>query len=279
MTSREAVFQLSYRCGVNPLPSQALGVVLASAIAFIAWRVRSLSASGAIAAVAVGSAAMAAGWSWGALLVVYFVSSSALSHHRRREKDARTSGRVEKSGARDAWQVVANGGLFAACALAYGIEPRLTLQLTAAGALAASAADTWATELGVLSPSPPRSILTMQPVDAGVSGGVTGYGFIAATAAASLIGGTAMILGWPGLSALAALAGGLGGCVLDSVLGAAVQSRRHCPACNVATEQKRHGCGSPTNHVGGLAWLDNDGVNLLATVGGAALGAAAVVFA
>ena len=248
--------------------------MLASAIAFIAWRVGSLQLSGALAAVAVGSAAMAAGWSWGVLLVLYFVSSSALSHYRSREKDARTSGRVEKSGARDARQVLANGGLFALSAIAYAIEPGVPWQLTAAGALAASAADTWATELGVLSPARPRSILTMRPVDAGVSGGVTLQGFVAAALAATLLGLTAWMLRWPALAAIAALAGGVGGCALDSVLGAAVQSRRHCPTCNVATEQKTHRCGTATTHVGGIALLDNDGVNLLATVGGAGLGAA-----
>ena len=117
----------------------------------------------------------------------------------------------------------------------------------------------------------------MQPVEAGFSGGVTAFGFVAAASAAALLAFTTVILGWPAASALAALVGGLGGCVLDSLLGAAVQSRRHCPTCNVATEAKTHRCGSVTTHVGGVAALDNDGVNLLATAGGAALGAAMVI--
>lgn len=217
---------------------------------------------------------MAAGWDWGILVVLYFVSSSALSRFRSRDKDARTGGRVEKTGARDAWQVLANGGLFAAAALAYASEPGPLWQLAAIGALAASAADTWATELGVLSPSRPRSILTMKPVDPGVSGGVTGYGFAAAVVAASFMAMLARALGWPSESLIAALLGGLGGCTLDSVLGAAAQSRWHCPSCNVDTEQRIHRCGSPTEHVGGIAALDNDGVNLLATAAGAAVGVA-----
>ena len=248
--------------------------MLASAIAVIAWRARSLRASGAVAAVGIGTAAVAAGWDWGILVVIYFVSSSALSHFRSRDKDARTAGRVEKTGARDAWQVMANGGLFALAAVAYAVEPALHWQLAAIGALAASAADTWATELGVLSPSRPRSILTLRPVDAGVSGGVTGYGFAAAVVAASFIATLARALGWPSASLVAALLGGLGGCTLDSVLGAAVQSRRRCPTCNVGTEQRIHRCGARTEHVGGIAALDNDGVNLLATAGGAAVGVA-----
>ena len=250
------------------------GLVLATVIALLAWRARALSASGAVAAVAVGTAAMTAGWDWGALLVLYFASSSVLSRFRAREKEARTSGRVEKSGARDAWQVLANGALFAASAIAYAAEPRIAWQLTGAGALAASAADTWATELGVLSPHRPRSILTLRPVDTGVSGGVTLHGFGAALGAAAFIALLTRAFGWPAAGALAAVAGGLGGCVLDSVLGAALQARRHCPVCDAATEQRVHRCGTATVQVGGVGALDNDGVNLLATAGGAAVGAA-----
>lgn len=216
---------------------------------------------------------MAAGWSWGALLVVYFVSTSALSRFRGADKDSRTAGRVEKSGTRDAWQVLANGGLFALSALAYARDPRLVWQLAGAGALAASAADTWATEVGVLSPTRPRSIVTLRPVDAGVSGGVTLHGFAAALAATLLVGMTAWLQGWPVATLGAALAGGIGGCLFDSFLGATIQSRRHCPTCNTGTEQPRHHCGTPTDHVGGIALLDNDGVNLLATASGAAIGA------
>lgn len=253
------------------------GLVLASAIALLAWRARALSASGAVAAVAVGTAAMTAGWDWGALLVLYFTSSSVLSRFRAGEKEARTGGRVEKSGARDAWQVLANGGLFAASAIAYAAEPRLLWQLTGAGALAASAADTWATELGVLSPHRPRSILTFRTVETGVSGGVTLHGFGAAFAASTFIALLTRLFGWPMTGMLAAVAGGLGGCVLDSVLGAAVQARRHCPVCDSATEQRVHRCGTATVRVGGIGALDNDGVNLLATAGGAAVGAAIAV--
>lgn len=255
-------------------PSWIAGLVLASVIALFAWRVRALSASGALAAVGVGTAAVTAGWDWGALLVLYFTSSSVLSRFRSREKEARTSGRLEKSGARDAWQVLANGGLFAASAIAYAADPRFFWQLTGAGALAASAADTWATELGVLSSHRPRSILTFKPVETGVSGGVTLHGFGAALGAAAFMALLTRAFGWPMAGALAAVAGGLGGCVLDSVLGAALQAQRHCAVCDMATEQRIHRCGTATVRVGGIGALDNDGVNLLATAGGAAVGAA-----
>ena len=271
---QDAVFQLKYSSGVNQLPPWALGFVLAGVIAVIAWRARSLAWTGACAAVAIGTSAVTAGWDWGTLLVLYFVSSSALSHFRKRDKDIVAAGRVEKSGERDGVQVIANGGVFAVAALAYAQEPRLLWQLAGAGALAASAADTWATEIGILARSRPRSILTMRPVEPGVSGGVTVSGTAASVAASGLMALATALLGWPAAAAMAAFLGGIAGATLDSVLGASLQSRRYCDACGHATEQRVHRCGAATRRAGGLAVLTNDGVNLLATVGGALVGGA-----
>ncbi|MEO7456221.1 MAG: DUF92 domain-containing protein, partial [Gemmatimonadaceae bacterium] len=76
------------------------GACIAAIVALVARRAGSLSASGAIAALFVGTAAVAAGWSWGALLLVYFVSSSTLSRWGRAQKEERTRAIVEKGGNR-----------------------------------------------------------------------------------------------------------------------------------------------------------------------------------
>jgi uncharacterized membrane protein len=39
----------------------------------------------------------------------------------------------------------------------------------------------------------------------------------------------------------------------------------------VLTERTVHTCGDVTQRIGGIPWLDNDGVNLLAGVTGAAV--------
>jgi hypothetical protein len=102
------------------------GFLVAALIALAARLTRSLAPSGAIAAVILGTLAVAAGWSWGVLLIVYFASSSALSHFGRASKEGRTASVVAKSGARDAAQVLANGATFAAAALFLSIsyQPR-----------------------------------------------------------------------------------------------------------------------------------------------------------
>ena len=59
---------------------------------------------------------------------------------------------------------------------------------------------------------------------------------------------------------------GFFGMVADSTLGALLQGRFHCPACDEASEWRVHRCGAATIREGGIAWLNNDGVNLVATL-------------
>lgn len=245
-----------------------IGGALAVLIAALAWRLHALSGSGAVAAAILGTVAMAAGWSWGVVLVVYFISSAALSRFRAREKERRTGDLIEKGHRRDAVQVIANGGAFGVAAAAFALSPSAAWPAFGAGALAASAADTWATEIGTLSRKAPRSVLTHAAVPPGTSGGVTLLGTGAALAGASVVAATARSLGWPVAALAGGVAGGFLGCLLDSVLGATLQCRRWCDHCRAHTERNVHRCGARTSVIGGLPWLDNDGVNALATLAG-----------
>jgi len=251
------------------------GLALASAVAVLAWRARALTMSGAVAAIVMGTLAVAAGWSWAMVLIGYFISSTLLSRYRSRDKEARTSARLQKTGARDATQVLANGGVFAVAALGHWLAPDALWHSLAAGGLAASAADTWATEIGTLSSRPPRSILGGETVPVGSSGGVTTVGLAAGAAGALFVGVLGYAAGWPAATTVAALVGGVFGCLLDSLLGATVQSRRWCGQCATGTERMVHSCGTTTSVIGGVRWIGNDGVNALSTIGGALFGATA----
>lgn len=253
-----------------------LGFGLATAIALTARRVRSLSTSGAIAATVVGTVAIAAGWAWGAMLILFFVASTLLSRFGRARKEARVGGIVAKAGERDAMQVLANGAPFALAAVGALVQPAWAgWTALGAGALAAATADTWATEIGTLAGATPRSIRTFRPVPTGTSGGVSVPGTVAMVAGALCIALAAFVasaLGAAGFSTAivgAAAGGGVVGALADSVLGGTLQARRECPACGSATERAVHGCGAQTVRAGGLAWLDNDLVNLVSTAVGA----------
>jgi len=220
----------------------------------------------------VGAAAVAAGWSWGVLLVLYFVGAAALTRFRAGRKAARVGALVMKAGPRDAVQVLANGGLFALAAalwLASGWEAWRAL---GAAALAAAASDTWATEVGTLARRPPRSIASWRPVPTGTSGGVSIPGVAAAAAGATFVAAAALALGWPRDTAAAAFVGGIAGSTLDSLLGATVQARWRCDRCHAPTEQRTHTCGVTTRLVSGISWVDNDVVNALSTAAAGVLG-------
>lgn len=252
-----------------------IGFVFASAIAAGARRARSLSTSGALAAACVGTLCMAAGTGWGVLLIAYFLAASLLSRLGRREKARLTGGVVAKTGARDARQVIANGGVYTACLVIAPFCPdhvATLLRAAALGALAASSADTWATEIGTLYGGAPRSLLTLRRVAPGTSGGVSAAGSLALIAGAAFVALLAKVLGVP-VAVVVVIVAGAAGAFADSVLGATVQERRWCATCAASTEQRVHECGTPTDLRGGVSWMDNDAVNFLATLVGAAVAA------
>lgn len=237
-----------------------------------AGRAGSLAPSGRWAAVIVGTLATVAGWGWAALLVGWFVASSALTRMGHAQKLARTAGVLAPSSARTAIQVGANGSLFAIGALLGTVTGDVRASVMAMGALAAAAADTWATELGVLWGGPPRALFGGGYLAPGMSGGVTAIGLLASVAGAAAVGvaGAVLVpsLPWTSLVIATATAGVLGG-LADSALGATVQARRWCATCAKETEREVHDCGTRTTHARGLPWMTNDTVNLLATLVGA----------
>lgn len=246
-----------------------LALLIGVLVAGTAWRARSLSRSGAVAAAFVGTAVLAAaGWWGGAVLMTFFIGSSAVS--RLCPDPAAASGEA-KGNERDGWQVLANGGAPSAIALLTLFVPGDGLWILTIG-LAAAAADTWATALGGMSTAAPRSITTGKVVPAGSSGGVTLMGTVGGILGAA----TVAVVGYfathdPHLLTGAILIG-TAGMLLDSLVGALAQARFRCDDCRVTTERPVHRCGARTVQIGGVRWLTNDGVNALATFAATAAG-------
>jgi uncharacterized protein (TIGR00297 family) len=257
------------------------GFLLGMLIAILAWRAGSLNSSGAWAAALSGGLIFGlGGLPWAVLLLTFFISSSALSRAFSRRK-ADLSEKFSKGSRRDWAQVLANGGLGALLAVVHGLYPQATWPwIGFIGAMAAVNADTWATEIGVLSRTAPRLITSGKLVERGASGGVSLLGSLAALSGAGLIvifaalvqlqeTGPASYL-WVG--PVAGVLGGMSGAFFDSLLGATVQAIYYCPACQKETERHPHHlCGEKTLHLRGWRWLDNDLVNFAASLLGAVI--------
>jgi uncharacterized protein (TIGR00297 family) len=263
------------------------GLALAVGISAAATAARSLSRSGAVAATVLGTVSFGlGGLPWAVLLVGFFVSSSVLSRLFQQRK-SEVNEKFSKGGRRDAGQVLANGGAAGILVIAQALFPAAwVLWLAGAGSLAAVNADTWATELGVLSRKEPRLLTTGQKVEKGTSGAVSGYGILAAVAGAAAISLLALVV-WPSYARDATRSGfglallrlavitlaGVAGSLVDSLLGATVQAIYYCPACGQETERHPlHSCGTPTHRVRGWSWLNNDGVNWMCALTGALAG-------
>ncbi len=261
-----------------------IGLLLSGGIGGLAYWRGSLTAGGWAGAVLVGTLTLVAGgWALATAVVVFFATSTVLSRYKARIKEQRFGATFAKGGERDFTQVLANGGVVTLVAVAFGATGQPPVLLAAAtGVLATVTADTWATELGVLSTRPPRLITTGKRVAPGTSGGITVVGTVASLAGGTLIG-VVLAVGYPletwlvtggayvlaGWLVLAGLAGGLAGSLTDSLLGATVQAMYRYPDGR-ATERTSTPDGTPTQLVRGVAWLNNDAVNLASSlVGGA----------
>ncbi|KAB8141973.1 DUF92 domain-containing protein [Chloroflexia bacterium SDU3-3] len=248
-----------------------LGLILSTLIGWIAYRRKSLTWDGWIGAVITGTLTFGfGGWAFGLTLIFFFTTSSLLSHYKQRRKQALAGEKFEKGGQRDFAQAMANGGVGALISLAFGLSGEPWQLLLFVGVLATVTADTWATELGILSSAAPHSILTMKPVPRGTSGGISLVGTAAGALGALAIGacfalitlverGNALL--W---LPLIACVGGTCGNLADSLLGATVQAMYHDPLGN---ETERPAAQGVTHSLArGWRWMNNDAVNLLSSL-------------
>ncbi|MGC9357583.1 MAG: DUF92 domain-containing protein [Anaerolineae bacterium] len=270
-----------------------LGLLLSGAIAYAGYRGKALAPSGALGAMIVGTLIFGfGGWIWGMVLIAFFILSSALSFYKKRTKAALAE-KFAKGSRRDLGQALANGGMGALIALFYPVIGDPLLFAAFVGAMATVNADTWATELGVLSRLPPRLITNGRHVEPGTSGGISGLGTLATLmgglgiGAASalflrldgLFGGqgfahieTEMIRGTLKLLLVAGL-GGLAGAFFDSLLGATAQAIYYSAGRDKETEREIDPDGTPNQLLRGWAWLNNDWVNFISSGVGAAVAA------
>ena len=266
-----------------PLPGEwivrlAWAVALNVCVAVVAYMRRSVTAAGAIAGAFVGvTIYLSGGGFYWSILMAFFASSTIIGRLTGRRGTSRDRKRAAESihakgGRRDAVQVLANGGLAAIMAAIHAITGRPLFMLGFAILLAASTADTWASEIGVLSKRDPVSILTFRPIPRGTSGGISSLGLVASIGGALFIGlwfavGYRIVHGWNarelGAIVAAITAGGFMGSVVDSLLGVTVQAQYWDEARQRHTERRSNSGGMPNRLVKGFHFVTNDLVNSL----------------
>lgn len=243
---------------------------LAGLVAFLAFRMRALDRSGAIAAFVVGSSIFLIGGLLGSvILLTFFISGSLLT-----QLPGGATAHSDKSG-RTWFQVIANAlvpitALYATILLPEYAE---SWSLVFAGAFATATADTWATEIGSRYGTSTYSLTSFATVPRGESGGVTMMGLLASLAGATVIGLTTTLpidsgaLDLSARSVLPVLVAGTLGSVLDSIAGSTMQARFRCQHCGEIVETPYH-CGAPARHVSGIRVVDNSAVNLITCLAG-----------
>uniref|UniRef100_UPI00358E242A transmembrane protein 19 n=1 Tax=Myxine glutinosa TaxID=7769 RepID=UPI00358E242A len=252
-----------------------------------ALRKKSLDRSGALAALLVGVLLTAASFCFFLALFTFFISSTCLTRWRAVTKQ-KIDPHYQSGGQRNWLQVFCNGGIPSKLALIYLVEvgPRelpidfskhytsswLCLALIAA--LATSAGDTWAAEVGsVFAAAPPHLITTWCRVPPGTNGAVSPAGLIA-SACGGLTVGLAFFIGTnalaPGLEAappqwpliLYGAVAGFSGSIIDSFLGATLQYSGYDAKQGFVMSHPT----PTTHHVSGYALLNNNAVNLFSVI-------------
>jgi len=238
-----------------------LGTVLAVLVAGVSYRMKFLSASGSVATFLLAVVVFGlGGWQWTVPILTFFVTGSVLSHiGKDRKKHLR--GVHEKGGTRDYAQVFANGGIAGIVVMASYCFPGDWWYLLYLGSLAAVAADTWSTEIGIMNRGTTVMITTFGRVESGRSGGVSWQGLAGGLAGSLVVAVSAWAWIESGQTVLLLAVAGLAGTLADSLLGATVQAEYRCPVCNALTERPVHCTQQPTVLVRGKRWITNDAVN------------------
>ena len=260
-------------------PLLFLSVGLALLIAVAAYLLHSLKASGAVAAFFVIAPSLYLG-SWGSftVLVSSFALIAVVGRLTRRKTHALSHDLHEKTGARDAIQVLANGAPATLTAVLYFVTGNAGFLFAYAATIAEALSDSLASDVGVLSKKPPRDALSFRPVSRGISGGVSLLGTLSALAGCVAVAAlTVPFLGFDLWKTALLVVIPFCGVYLDSILGARLQCRRVCRVCGKATEKKLH-CVEETAVTGGIRCLNNDGVNLSSNLVTAAVASLIFIF-
>lgn len=239
--------------------SIAIAILLATIFCQSAYYNKWLDASGALAAICMGTIILMDGqWLLALPMLFFFITGSLFS--RLRKKSIVSDSKSKKP--RDHIQVLSNGGIAICCLLLYKGWHRDFFLTAYYLSIAVSTADTWSSEIGTWSNGRVIDIVSFKKMARGISGGISVAGTLAGCIGAFAI---AVTYHWF-LNANASLfgvilVGGITGMLLDSIIGSKMQAR-YCKNDGTYIEYAEN----DTRLEKGLKWMTNDLVNLLSNL-------------
>ena len=188
-------------------------------------------------------------------IAIFFILSTLLS--KIGSKDLHES----KSG-RNANQVFANGGVgLILCVLNHFYQTELIYNMFLAS-IAAANSDTWATEIGKLSVTRPKDIISGRSLSKGDSGGITFFGLLGSISGSLVIATIGFFFDIKVFCSIIVFISGFLGSLFDSILGSTLQSRFILIDGKTIKEEKELG----SYLYSGLLSINNNSVNFLCTL-------------
>ncbi len=216
-------FLLTYHYEPNYFYLITLLIALAPA-GFLLFRFNVLTRRGSFLAYLLGFyLAGIAGWPWLMTVLLFFLSSAALTKLRHA-----IQGDQYAATARNGWQVIANIIWAVASSVLFLLTKDEQFILFFIAFVGAVTADTWASEIGPLLNKKCFSLSTMRRAPAGTNGGISLFGSLAALSGAIIISSVAYYVffgswQWDVIAILSASA--FLACFVDSLLGAFAEDK------------------------------------------------------
>ncbi len=241
-------------------------VLVNFAFALLSYKKKAVDESGFLAGFVMGTIMLVSSWVSYIILMTFFVSASAAGRIGKKKKSFLEKVN-EKGDRRDYVQVLANGGVGMIASVLYLLTENPLFLIAAAISFAESNADTWASEIGVLSKRDPVSIIGLKPLKPGLSGGVSLLGLFSSIAGALTVAAVFSLSTFGEFGGkspeifLLVTAAGFAGSLIDSFIGAAFEAKYITQ--DGAIVENRITLGRRNAFHSGFKAVNNDMVNFL----------------
>jgi uncharacterized protein (TIGR00297 family) len=244
--------------------SFSIGYILSAIVVFISIRLKLLNIEGALVTFLLALFIFGLGeWKWTIPILVFFAFSSLLSKVSDKLGKSPQMRERTKGSERDMLQVFANGGISLGAVILNFLFPNEVWYFIYLVSLSVSMTDTWSTEIGTWLGKKTYLITTLKQTEKGISGGVSVAGTIGGIIGSIVVISSGLIFVnlTVSLFILLVIFGTIGS-LIDSLMGATIQSKYRCSDCESIVEIKMH-CSKSSKLISGMGLINNDAVNFI----------------